>query len=209
MVKYVAPQHGSKSFTCPHCGVLARQYFFSNNAELALSNTFAGNDSVATNICENCDGFCVWVKGRLVHPDVVSTPLASEDMPESIRRTYEEAASIASRSPRGSAALLRLALQNLLTELSAKPGINEAIAELVKQGMPVRIQQALDIVRVVGNNAVHPGQIDVDDEATVTVMFDLLNMICEYAITMPKKLTQLYGDLPEGYRAAIDRRDRR
>ena len=38
--------------------------------------------------------------------------------------------------------------------------INEDIKALVESGLDPRVQKALDAVRVVGNNAVHPGQMD-------------------------------------------------
>jgi hypothetical protein len=142
-----------------------------------------------------------------VYPDTGLAPLPSADMPEAVRKIYEEAAGISAKSPRGAAALLRLAVQNLCIDLSGKNNINDAIAELVKQGLPPRIQKALDIVRVVGNNAVHPGQIDVDNEHTVMSLFELLNVICEYIITMPGKVAHLYSDLPEATKQSIERRD--
>jgi hypothetical protein len=38
------------------------------------------------------------------------------------------------------------------------------------------VQQSLDIVRVIGNDAVHPGQIDLtDDIETATKLFVLIN----------------------------------
>ncbi|WP_415663473.1 DUF4145 domain-containing protein [Vibrio taketomensis] len=45
--------------------------------------------------------------------------------------------------------------------------MNNDIKELVSEGLSPKIQQALDSLRVVGNNAVHPGQINIDDNAEV------------------------------------------
>ena len=72
----------------------------------------------------------------------------------------------------------------------------------------MEIQQALDIVRVVGNNAVHPGELDEHDVATVaTSLFELVNAIVEDRIARPKKLKAMFDALPQGARDAIGRRD--
>ena len=58
-------------------------------------------------------------------------------------------------------------------------GVNKNIGKLFSRGLPLRIQQALDVVRVVGNKAVHPGTIafDVDDEQNAIMLMNLINMI--------------------------------
>lgn len=76
--------------------------------------------------------------------------------------------------------------------------------------LPARVQQALDVVRVVGNNAVHPGQIDFDDEDNADVaaaLFDLTNLIVDKMITEPRTVEELYARLPQGALEAIVRRD--
>jgi Domain of unknown function (DUF4145) len=86
--------------------------------------------------------------------------------------------------------------------------LNVDIGNLVKEGLPVQVQQALDSLRVVGNNALHPGQMDLrDDRATAEALFGWLNFIVDQRIAQPKRLDELYGRLPEDARAAIEKRD--
>jgi len=129
-------------------------------------------------------------------------------MPEDVKAVYLEARDIADASPRGAAALLRLALQQLMPHLGETgEHINTDIANLVKKGLPVKVQQALDAVRVIGNNAVHPGSIDVDDRATVNALFDLLNLIVALTIQKDKQVDMLYNMIPQSTRDDIDKRD--
>ncbi|OQW39268.1 MAG: hypothetical protein A4S12_02345 [Proteobacteria bacterium SG_bin5] len=122
---------------------------------------------------------------------------------------YEEAGTLLQLSPRGAAALLRLSIQKLCKELGEKGrNIDDDIAALVKKGLDPRVQQALDVVRVIGNNAVHPGQIDLrDDRATAEKLFGLVNLIAEIMISQPKHVADMYESLPQNARDAIKRRD--
>ena len=107
--------------------------------------------------------------------------------------------------------MLRLAIQKLCKDLG-KPGenLNSDIGALVSDGLSPKIQQALDFVRVIGNNAVHPGQIDLsDDRRTAATLFRLLNVIAEKTISEPKHISQIYNELPEEALKAIERRDGR
>jgi len=88
--------------------------------------------------------------------------------------------------------------------------INADIASLVQKGLSVQVQQALDTVRVIGNNAVHPGQIDLsDDPAQAQMLFSLVNLISDRMISEPKRIGELYDQLPDSYRQAIAKRDAR
>jgi hypothetical protein len=136
-------------------------------------------------------------------------PLPHVDMPNDAKALYEEARGILERSPRGATALLRVAAEHLLGSLGhAGKTMDDGIAALVRDGLPVRVQRAFDTLRLTGNNAVHPGQIDVDDNRDMArALFGLLNYIVEQRITQPKELDAIYGTLPEEKRERIDHRD--
>ncbi|WOF75721.1 DUF4145 domain-containing protein [Parvibaculaceae bacterium PLY_AMNH_Bact1] len=159
--------------------------------------------------CFNCDEAAIWICDKMFYPQCGEAPPANPDLPSDIALDYEEAGSILDISPRGAAALIRLAIQKLCKHLG-QPGnnINADIKALVADGLDVRVQKALDAVRVIGNSAVHPGQIDLrDDRATAESLFRLLNLIGEKMISEPKHVDEVYDLLPEGARKAIERRD--
>ena len=95
----------------------------------------------------------------------------------------------------------------LFKHLGKTGNINEEIKHLVKEGLDIQIQQALGIVRVTGNHAVHPGEIVFDDTTDVQALFNLVNVIAEDFITRPKRIQKLYDDLPKKDKENIKKRD--
>ena len=180
----------------------------SRELEKVLDTFIPDQFSVAT--CSLCNEFTLWVEEDLIYPRKTSLPPVNIDMHDDIRQLYQEAATIFADSPRGATALLRLALQKLLVQIG-KSGkkINDDIKELVSEGLSPKIQQALDLLRVVGNNAVHPGQIDLNDNKEIALkLFQILNFIADELITKPKELEKLYGDIvPEDTKEHIKQRD--
>jgi len=146
----------------------------------------------------------------MVFPDIASVALPNMDLRDDIKEDYNEASSILSKSPRGAAALLRLCIQKLCQQLEL-PGkdLDEDIGNLVGKGLPVTIKKALDIVRVIGNNAVHPGLLDMkDDIETASKLFGLVNHIAYSMITQPKEIEALYRTkVPEAQKEHIEERD--
>lgn len=146
----------------------------------------------------------------MIHPVGGVAPLPNQDLPEDIASDYLEARDIASTSPRGAAALLRLCIQKLCIHLG-QPGkdLNKDIGALVANGLNPMIQKSLDIVRVVGNESVHPGTIDLrDDPAIATRLFSIVNIIADVMITQPKMIEETYGLIPEGKKDGITARDK-
>lgn len=189
--------------------------------KLARKEVFIGEGSTSTyrspvhNLhlaeCARCKQVSVWRHADLIWPVTSTAVEPNEDLPDSARQDYLEAAAILNMSPRGAAALLRLAVQKLCLELGGKgKSIDTDIAALVANGLDQRVQQALDVVRVVGNNAVHPGEIDIrDDRETAGRLFGLVNLIADIMITQKKQLDAMFRSLPSGALAAIEKRDKK
>ena len=173
-----------------------------NYPDCNIENFFLSN-------CYNCDEPSFWIYNQLIWPSTHYEIIPNADLPNEIRLDFEEAGKILSLSPRGSAALLRLCIQKLCKHIGEKgKNINDDIANLVEKGLNPKIQKALDIVRVVGNDAVHPGQIDLKDDTSIAhKLFELVNMIAEEFISKPKLINEIYEGLPEEKRIAIEKRD--
>jgi hypothetical protein len=105
-------------------------------------------------------------------------------------------------SPRSATALLRLALQKLIWYFGERgEEIDEGIENLRKKGLDEKIQKALNSVRVIGEEAVPPGQIDQSDNAeTALVLFNLLNLIVDSLITQPRRVDEILEKLPDNQR---------
>jgi hypothetical protein len=257
--KEVAPQIGLDSHSCPHCGALAQQYWFSlypdsfkrdqkprvitlAMVEAAakkptddkkektrgeeLHRRFLKNDvtyevmpfnsdshwrmvNVVLSWCHACDGFALWIKDKLAWPAHTLRIDPHPDIPHDIKDDFIEAADIVEKSPRGSAALSRLIVQKLMSHLGGQgKDINANIASLVKTGLEPEIQKALDIVRVTGNNAVHPGEIVLKEApGTAIALLQLINLVVERRISTRKRIEEMFGNLPAGALEQIQKRD--
>ena len=208
--KYEAPAFKKDGFHCPHCGVWAHQAWVeAYRRSPGEVHGWEQVEGLTFSICWKCKGYALWLNQKMIYPEASNAPLPSEDLPADVKEDFGEARNVVNASPRSAAALLRLALQKLMIELGEKgKNLDEDIGNLVEKGLPEKIQKALDVVRVIGNNAVHPGQIDLRDDAeTAIVLFELLNMIVESQIAQPKRVDEIFGRLPEGAKKHIKKRD--
>ena len=222
-MKQVSATFSSPSFNCPHCESYSHQlwkyYEFEtihDFAELNPTSLYVKAGPLekeeipfAIAKCQKCSNYTIWVNKKMVFPKKSLAPLPAMNMPEDVLKDYNEARSIFEDSPKAAAALLRLAIQKLCKDLGGKgKDINDDIGFLVKEGLPERVQKALDIVRVVGNNAVHPGKISIDDNPDVALaLFKMINVIVDTMITQPLEIDELFSSLPEGAKNQIKTRD--
>jgi hypothetical protein len=90
-------------------------------------------------------------------------------------------------SPRGAAALLRIAIEKLCKELGVSgESLKDDIAFFVREDMDARVQKVLDAAQIIESNTMRPGQIGLgEDRATAETLSGLVNLICEKMIMGP------------------------
>lgn len=222
MPKYVAPSYMEKVFTCPYCDVTATQFWYGNSTaksaqlikdttlnayKLSFSNSFCADREIKDWLfakCASCKRISVWHKKEMVHPFCSPVAEPNSDMPEEVKAQYIEASKIAFLSPAASAALLRLGLQLLLKDILEKDStgnIFKDIKLLEQHPIDSNLIKALDIIRISGNESVHPGTLNLNDNKDdVFYLFDLLNMVCDQFYTQPRKMEEMYNKLPKSKR---------
>jgi hypothetical protein len=65
------------------------------------------------------------------------------------------------------------------------------------------------LVRVVGNNAVHPGEIQIEENKDkIEIFFGLVNLIVDVLIVQPAKINAMFDTLvPSAQKKQIEVRD--
>lgn len=234
MAKYITPKYVEEAFNCPRCGVLVPHKWYSINSlndqnekptisELNLQSErfrgFINNNEryrldwkLDLSICTYCKEYTIWENRNIIYPLESNLPKPHDDMFEDVKNIYEEALLVYKHSPRASAALLRLAIETMIPQLEEykikKSNLNTMIGELVKKDIPLYVQQGLDSIRIYGNEGIHPGEINLNEEQeTVLFLFELINIMIEELITRRKKINSFYSKLPKGKTEAVTIRD--
>ena len=206
-MKYEAPELNKEAFNCPHCQAYSHQIW--HIGAMFVGGHYGQIEDFDIAICSHCKNMSYWLDGKIISPESICIPSPNDDLEEDIKLDYLEAASIFNKSPRGAAALLRLGIQKLCKQLGETgENINSDISNLVNKGLPIQVQQALDIVRVIGNESVHPGQINLNDNRDIAKkLFELINIIAQIMITQPKDIANIYSNLPTEKLDGIINRD--
>lgn len=150
-------------------------------------------------ICQNCKKISIWLNEKMIYPKPRLTTPPNEDLPEEIKADYEEASLIVQDSPRGACALLRLALQKLMIHLGEDKNLDKVIKSLMEENIDEDLRKALDSVRVIGNSAVHPNELEIKDKPEIAIkLFKLINFIAKEVITNRKEIREFYSEnIPE------------
>lgn len=219
---YGVPNLNSTAFNCPHCHAYSQMR--KNIIEGYIGPGKYGNTGFATTGCTRCNEFACWYinthtsdpegniyyNATLIYPDSSCAESPSNDMPPDVRLDYLEAARIRQKSPRGAAALLRLALQKLCKHLG-EPGehINTDIRSLsAKKKVSQEVIHMADVLRITGNCSAHPGEMsDEDIDEVSDGLFELINFIIKEAISDPNARSAIYNKMPEKLRKKAEETD--
>lgn len=209
---YSPPVFEGERFHCPfpQCGAFAQMSWSQQANEVFVAECASCNKNSIWRRYSTYPGGRLEFKGDLLHPRITQAPPHHPDLPEHIQPDYEEARLICAQSPRAAAALLRLCVEKICNHLLKKEGeINTQIGELVQKGLPKRVQQALDAVRVIGNESVHPGTMDLNDTPELVIaLFRLVNLIIQNCITDLDEADDIFNSLPANKLKGIEARDK-
>lgn len=194
----------------------AKKYFEKIKLRLAREHLYLDDDRkdpysysiIYLNIskCHSCKKISVWLHDKLIYPEAVTGIKPNSDLPEDIQTDFNEALAIYNKSPRGAAALMRLCIEKLCNHVGAQGDkLHQKIEYLHNNGLDEKSYKALHIVKVVGNESVHPGELDLkDDHKMAENLFHLVNVMADSLISHGKKLENMWQDLPESKRKEID-----
>lgn len=203
LVSYTAPQLQEQAFSCPHCGVFAKQHWglvYRNKIDVNSGRLIVAPDSklhgFRATSCESCQGATIWHQDRIIYPFSGASVQPNADMPPAIRDLFLEARGILFLSPKSATALLRLAVSKLLVHLGGTgASIDDDIEQVLKPGLPPKVLEVLHTLRVYGKEAVGPGMIDEADDTTAAhKLLVFINIICESLITQPRIIELYSGD---------------
>ncbi len=221
------PQLYLSPFRCPYCRVVAQQdwqQLYWQDDDSSFNDAFIRATLLVdkhitfflfTAQCSNCTKASVWraegssdgegaakyVNGRMLFPSKSSTEQLPEGAGDVAVQCYSEAKSIADKSPRAAAALLRVTIEAVCRQVLGER--NGTLAELIekigeKHHLSETVLDAMTALRLIGNSAVHPGQIDLenrDSNTTVNELFMLADYIYEQIIELPRKIQQISASI--------------
>jgi hypothetical protein len=202
---YIAPEHEKEAFTCPYCQVYTTQDW----EELNVSGARYVSP-ISRSQCFHCHKHAYWHEKKMMVPDSVNVPMPNSDLPEELQKIYLEARSIFNNSPRGAAALLRLVLQMLMKEFG-EPGrdLDKDIGSLAaKEKVSKRTTKMFHSIRITGNESVHPGTINLEDDTELAnALFHLINLIVFDVTSYGNYVDKIWEKMPKGKRMAAEERD--
>jgi hypothetical protein len=187
-----------KAFQCPHCGIYTKQKWRNLAKGVISKNGVSYYEGFIPNLyislCSKCNRYTLWLNKKIIYPSPSFAPWPIQDVPLDVKNVYLEARNVVTSSPKAASALLRLSLQKLMIHLDENgKNLETDISNLMKKGLPKKFRHALRAARVIGFDAVKPGEINPNDDVdSAVILFNLINMIVEATISQRKKVSRFH-----------------
>lgn len=173
--------------------------------------------------CTSCLNYTVWRDDQLIYPaGSTVAPPPHVDMPSEAATLYNEAAAVAGISPRAGAALARATLELLLKSLDPIEGKQDLAKRidhvLVKVRATSPLGQMLTVIRHSGNKSLHIEEqpdaimvqiLDSEKPGVLALIFQSINDLIEELVSHPKRVAQLFEDVPEEIRKQVGKSTRK
>jgi hypothetical protein len=200
--------YSGKTEKCPHCSVV-------NRFESIPSNRFGPIDKVSVlegeentaplmvefSKCTNCHRLVLSLDYKLLYPLGTSRAVCPDIVPESIKNDYTEACLIERLSPKGSAALARRCLQNMLRDRGIVGSNLSQEIESAMENLPSHLAGAIDSIRNIGNFSAHPmkskstGEIADVESGEVEWCLDVIEQLFDFYYVQPDNLARKKKEL--------------
>ncbi len=143
------------------------------------------------------DGFAIFRSGRMLFPRYRKRKSLPPEAGNIAKRYYRDANAIAKISPQAAAALLRATIEALCRQIlgDKRSSLSEMIKVLQsKYHFDKEVEQAMHVLRIIGNEALHPTELNYSVRATTTTvnkLFMLVDYIVASTIVKSKLVRQL------------------
>jgi hypothetical protein len=137
------------------------------------------------------------IKAKIIYPETRSIGESpNEDIPPEIQKIYEEARAVAPHSLRAANALLRTVLEKMVIGNGGEGAkLYHKIKNLAdKNVITGQWAETLQNVRILGNEAAHPGEINFDEEvdaAFTNSIFSCINAFAQQTYTRKREDAEL------------------
>ena len=195
MYEYTQPKFERESFNCPHCGTYATQSWnVAVTSYNGMGGVFRETDKFNYARCQKCEKISMWKNKKMIYPSSGTVPMPDPLLPQNIQKDYLEARSIVITSPRSACVLLRYCVEEICKDKKAQGNtLDTKIKDLLKHDLDGDLRKSLDVVRLIGNDAVHNTkhlQI-ADNEKIATKLFLIINYIASNLYRLPNMISEL------------------
>ena len=198
---------------CEHCGNKGKQEIVYNDTENFFDKDTHFNEYVYEYVlkCPVCkkitilerytyDGYCD-EDGTQFYDDkrIYPLDLNLSYVPKKIADKFSEAVKLKNYNIEASCATFRKVLEMICNDkggdMVKRKRLNTKVDILIKENIfPMNMQNAMDLIRTSGNNAVHDNDVEIS-LFQLNLISDLIYSIIEYLYIIPSKMDNLHNKI--------------